>query len=49
MKTALKRDQNIFKILVILRGINVFQKDRNLTFFVIYFHKINILPSDWDH
>ena len=36
-------------MLVIFRIINVFEKDRNLTFFVIYSYKINILPSAWDH
>ena len=37
------------KILVIFKVINVFQKDQNLKFFVIYFDEINILPSAWDH
>ena len=48
MKT-LKRDQKLLKILIIFRVINIFQKYRNLTFFVIYSYKINILPSTWDH
>ena len=46
---SLRRDQNLFKILLIFGAINVSQKDRNLTSFVIYFYKINILPSAWDH
>ena len=46
---ALKRDQKLFKLLIIFRVITIFQKDRNLTFFVIYSYKINILPSTWDH
>ena len=45
----LKRDQNLLKMLVIFRVINVLQKNLNLTFFVIYSYKINILPSTWDH
>ena len=35
-------------MLVIFKVINVFQKDQNLTFFVIYFYRIKILPSSWD-
>ena len=45
----LKQDQNLFKMLIIYRIINIFQKDRNLTIFVISSNKINILPSAWDH
>ena len=29
--------------------MNIFQKDPNLIFFVIFSYKINILPSTWDH
>ena len=36
-------------MLVIFRVINVLQKNLNLTFFVIYSYKINILPSTWNH
>ena len=36
-------------MLIIFIIINFFQKDRNLTFFVIYYYKINIFPSTWDH
>ena len=45
----LKRDQNLLKMLVIFSVIKVLQKNLNLTFFVIYSYKINILPSTWDH
>ena len=45
----LKRDQKLLKMLIIFSVINIFQKDRNLMFFVIYSYKINILPSTWDH
>ena len=45
----LKRDQNLLKMLVIFRVINVLQKNVNLTFFLIYSSKIKILPSTWDH
>ena len=45
----LKQDHKLYKMLIIFRVINIFQQDRNLTFFVIYFHKINILSSAWDH
>ena len=31
----LKRDQKLLKLLIIFRVINIFQKDQNLTFFVI--------------
>ena len=34
---------------IIFRVIKIFQKDRNLTFFLIYLYEINILPSAWDH
>ena len=44
-----KLDQTFFKMLIIFRDINIFQKDRNFTFFVIYSYKINILSSTWDH
>ena len=46
---SLKRDQKLLKMLIIFRVINIFQKDRNLTFFVIYSYKINILSSTWNH
>ena len=36
-------------MLIIFRDISIFQKYPNLTFFKIYFCKINILPSAWDH
>ena len=41
----LKRDRKLSKILIIFRIINIFQKYRNLTLFVIFFDKINIFPS----
>ena len=44
-----KRDQKLWKMFIIFRVINIFQKYPNLTFFVIYFCKINILPLAWDH
>ena len=31
------------------RANYIFEKDRNMTFFAIYFHKINILPVTWAH
>ena len=46
---SLKRDQTLLKMFIIFRVINIFQKDRNLTFIVIYSYKINIFPSTWDH
>ena len=36
-------------MIIIFRVIKIFQKDRNLMFFVIYFYKINILPSTWKY
>ena len=42
-------DHKLFKMLIIFRVINIYQKYRNLTSFVIYSDKINILPSTCDH
>ena len=36
-------------MLTIFRFINIFQKDLNLTCYVMYSYKINILASTWDH
>ena len=47
--SPLKWDQKHLEMLIIFRVINIFQKDWNFTFFVIYSYKINILPSAWDH
>ena len=45
----LKPDRNLLKILFFLRILNVVEKNRNLTFFVIYFCEIYVLPLSWDH
>ena len=44
-----KMRQKTVKDLNYFRVINIFQKERNLTYFVIYLNKINILPSTWVH
>ena len=36
-------------MLIIFRIIKILQKNRNLTFFVIFSYKANILPLTWDH
>ena len=40
---------NFFINAIFFRVNNIFQKYKNLKFFVIYFCKINIMPSAWDH